>query len=442
MSRNGMLFGLVLLAAALVAPARGTWSILIVDKETKEVAIGSATCLLNFNLQANLPVVIVERGAAAAQSLVDASARNRRRIHALMLQGLAPAEILDQLDPPWDPQFESRQYGIVDTLGRAATFTGANAGAFAGGRTGEVGNLVYAIQGNVLTGVEVLDAAEDAVRNLDTDVPGKLMAAMEAARLFGGDGRCSCDNAAPTNCGAPPPEFEKSAHIGFMIVARRGDVDGICFSNGCAQGQYWLNFNILAPVAGVPDPVITMRAQFDQFRAARVGVPDQVRSIVQFPRLLPPSSAYTRTLRVELRDWQGLPITTTPTVEALSDPRDGSGLISGGPATSLGGGVYEVTIQSSDTPGEDRIAVRVLDAGFDRILTPATPVRVLARGDLNGDGRISLSDVAPFVLALTDPTAFQAQFPEVVADIVGDFTADGSVSVDDIQPFVDLLVGR
>lgn len=61
-------------------------------------------------------------------------------------------------------------------------------------------------------------------------------------------------------------------------------------------------------------------------------------------------------------------------------------------------------------------------------------------GDMNCDGIISVSDIAPFVLALTDPAGYAAQFPD--CDINrGDLNGDGSVSVGDIGLFVALLTG-
>ena len=69
--------------------------------------------------------------------------------------------------------------------------------------TGEVGDLSYAIQGNVLVGwLPVLDA-ETALLNTPGDLATKVMAAMQAARFAGGDGRCSCSNNNPTGCGEP-----------------------------------------------------------------------------------------------------------------------------------------------------------------------------------------------------------------------------------------------
>ncbi len=61
-------------------------------------------------------------------------------------------------------------------------------------------------------------------------------------------------------------------------------------------------------------------------------------------------------------------------------------------------------------------------------------------GDLNCDGVVSVGDINPFVLALTDPAAYAAQFPE--CDILaGDCSGDDQVTVGDINCFVDLVTG-
>ncbi len=61
-------------------------------------------------------------------------------------------------------------------------------------------------------------------------------------------------------------------------------------------------------------------------------------------------------------------------------------------------------------------------------------------GDMNCDGVVSVSDINAFVLALTDPAAYQAQFPD--CDIQnGDMNGDGVVSVGDINGFVSAVTG-
>ncbi|MGE0480873.1 MAG: hypothetical protein AB7Q17_10430 [Phycisphaerae bacterium] len=61
-------------------------------------------------------------------------------------------------------------------------------------------------------------------------------------------------------------------------------------------------------------------------------------------------------------------------------------------------------------------------------------------GDMNCDGVVNNFDIDPFVLAVTDPAAYAAAFPD--CDINnGDVNGDGVVNNFDIDPFVALLVG-
>ena len=208
------------LAGAGAAPA--TWSIVIVDTRTGEVGVASATCLTGFDLQANTPVLITGVGAATAQSFVDSTGANRTYIRDGLLAGTPLPEILAGLAVR-DGGHQTRQYGMADVRGGALTFSGTGDGAWAGGRTGRIGDLVYAVQGNVLTGAPVVDLAVDAIEHAPGDLAAKLMAGMEAARSMGGDGRCSCNAGNPEGCGSPPPSFTKSAHIAYMLIARAGD---------------------------------------------------------------------------------------------------------------------------------------------------------------------------------------------------------------------------
>ena len=162
-----------------------TFSIVAVDPCTGQVGSAGASCIANSQI---LNDVIGAIGGINTQSFYRSE--NQQYAHSLMEQGLSPQEIIDSLvanDIEGDPTV--RQYGIVDTKGRAITFTGNQAGAWAGGLTGESGDLVYAIQGNVLAGACVVPAIEDAVLNTAGDIPAKLMAGMEVARATGGDGR-------------------------------------------------------------------------------------------------------------------------------------------------------------------------------------------------------------------------------------------------------------
>ncbi len=63
-------------------------------------------------------------------------------------------------------------------------------------------------------------------------------------------------------------------------------------------------------------------------------------------------------------------------------------------------------------------------------------------GDMNLDGAVDTGDVAPFVLALTDPAAYMAQFDidEAALIALGDINQDGAFDTGDVAAFVQLLV--
>lgn len=368
----------ILLSVLFLAPiAPATWSIIIVDTRTGEIAIGSATCLTSFDLKLGASVVVVGKGAGAAQSFVDTTGRNRQLIFQQLMMGTAPSQILVLLAQQ-DPQHQTRQYGIVDVQGRAVGFTGTGAGAWAGHLTGQVGTLVYAIQGNVLTGQPVLLQAEQAVRNTPGDLAEKLMAGMEAARLMGGDGRCSCSTG-PTACGSPPPSFTKSAHIGYMVVARIGDVDGTCSAaTGCANGSYYLDLNVANQRLQDPDPVLQLRTMFLNWRLQKLLVPDHYLSSVQLePPDLPADGRTTATARVVLRDWRGVALGRGGAlVQVALDPA-GTASVQIGSVTDHNDGTYSFPVTAGNTAGSAILRVTVDDGSGPVLLWPPTEVEVL-----------------------------------------------------------------
>lgn len=70
---------------------------------------------------------------------------------------------------------------------------------------------------------------------------------------------------------------------------------------------------------------------------------------------------------------------------------------------------------------------------------PVTLPEIL--GDMNGDGVFTNADISPFVLALTDESAFASQYPGVDPAVIGDFSGDGLFTNGDIAGFVDALTG-
>jgi hypothetical protein len=76
-----------------------------------------------------------------------------------------------------------------------------------------------------------------------------------------------------------------------------------------------------------------------------------------------------------------------------------------------------------------------------RIEIDYIPLPTFEPGDMNCDGAVSVGDIGPFVLAVTDPESYEAQFPE--CDLLNaDVNEDGAVSVGDIGAFVSLVTGQ
>ncbi|MEW1954534.1 DUF1028 domain-containing protein [Terrabacter sp. NPDC080008] len=84
---------------------------------------------------------------------------------------------------------ETRQVGVVG-IDSAATFTGAECNPWAGGVAREDGDTAYAIQGNILTGPEVVQEMERAWHeSAGRPLAQRLHAALVAGDAAGGDSR-------------------------------------------------------------------------------------------------------------------------------------------------------------------------------------------------------------------------------------------------------------
>jgi hypothetical protein len=363
---------MLLLSLHFGAPAAdATWSIAVTDSATGEIAIGSATCVTGIDLKQLASVVVVEKGAGAAQSFVDASGQNRLLIFQELGAGTDPVEILDLLEQQ-DGSHQTRQYGIADTQGRAVGFTGSVAGAFADHLTGQSGTLTYAIQGNVLAGEAVLTEAENALLNQGRDLPTRLMRAMLAAQAQGGDGRCSCSPADPDGCGTPPPGFTKSADVGYMVVTRLGDVDGVCnTSDGCASGDYYMDLNVAFQGSNDPDAVFQLRAAWQQWRRGLVGIPDHHRSRVRLlDTTLPADGVSSTVARIFLRDLLGTQIMQGGASVGVTVNGASTADATIGPVIDFGNGVYQFGITAGSSAGDVLLDVVVDDGSGPVQLAP------------------------------------------------------------------------
>ncbi len=387
---------------ALAAPLEATWSIVAVDMRTGEVAVGSATCLKGVDLELLVPVVRVGRGAGAAQASVDPNAIDRMVMFDGFLRGKSSGVIQDEIELFGAGNFQARQFGIVSLVGDPVTFSGRNTSAWVGGVSGRSGTLKYAIQGNVLTGMPVVIEAERAFLNTPGDLSQRLMAAMEAARAYGGDGRCSCQGGNPTACGSPPPSFAKSSHTAFVIVARLGDVDGLCDpSVGCSSGAYYLNLNRRTGLQQ-EDPIFRLQSAYAAWRANLAGRPDHLLSRLGASATSVPADGTSQVeFVVELVDVEGVPLGTGGAQVEVDTESGSEASLFPGPVTDRGDGTYAFTVTAGTRPGRERLVVTADDGVVRATLHPYPVLEVVPPPDLHL-GLTSLSASAggalPFVI--------------------------------------------
>lgn len=102
----------------------------------------------------------------------------------MLKQGLPPDEVGNAL-MVMDESASQRQFGIVDTQGRAYSYTGSGCFDWAGGRVGKN----FAAQGNILAGANVVDALAETFENAEGDLADRLLSALAAGQAVGGDRR-------------------------------------------------------------------------------------------------------------------------------------------------------------------------------------------------------------------------------------------------------------
>jgi len=142
---------------------------------SKFIAVGSV-----------VPGVRIGVGAVATQAMAKVS--YREDVLDLLAEGVdahtAVARVTDA-----DEGRAHRQLGVVAATSQA-TFTGSECNDWAGGRAGGDGSGRYAIQGNILTGEDVVLAMEHAwLERPGMPLPRRLLAALLAGDAAGGDSR-------------------------------------------------------------------------------------------------------------------------------------------------------------------------------------------------------------------------------------------------------------
>jgi len=158
-----------------------TYSIVAADPDVHEVGVATQSKFLAVG--AVVPWARWDVGAVATQSFADATFGPRGL--ELLASGVDPQTALDRLLGV-DEGREQRQVGVVDAVGRSASFTGTKCFEHAASITGPG----FACQGNILAAASVVPAmAESFERSAGRPLADRLVEALRAAEREGGDRR-------------------------------------------------------------------------------------------------------------------------------------------------------------------------------------------------------------------------------------------------------------
>lgn len=272
-----LLLGALMLTACTARPVTyptememTTWSIVGVDPKTGEVGVAVASCVPSHGDA--VAALVPGKGAAATQAGFDI--KNRNKVFEAIKAGLTAEQVIAQVtDPAWDAETDRRQYGVVtmhDGFVRAAGFTTPTR---QGTTVGEDGVSRYAgvmtdpshgvsSQGNTLASHEVVQRPLDAYRWEDpagfNRLSDRLMRALEAGSIAGGDVRCNQGSVRQTTA------------MAAILVARGGDppyaTESIGMTDAGTDKAPWLNLSVRTE-RGAENPLLELRRQYDRWRS-------------------------------------------------------------------------------------------------------------------------------------------------------------------------------
>ncbi len=246
-----------------------TWSVVGVDPVTGDVGVAVASCVETYG--DGVAALVPGKGAAATQAGFNID--NRNLVFRLLQEGLTAEEIVQRVtDPEWDEETDRRQYGVVTmhdgfvhvagfttplrqgiTMGedRVARYAGVMADASRG----------VSSQGNTLVSAAVVQDPLDAYRwedpagfNLLSD---RLLRALEAGSIAGGDVRCNQGN------------IRQTTSMAAILVARGGDppyaTESIGMTDAGTDRAPWLALSVRTDRLA-ENPLLDLRRQYDEWR--------------------------------------------------------------------------------------------------------------------------------------------------------------------------------
>ncbi len=217
-------------------PPVATFSILGYDPQTGEV--GGAVQSRVFSVGNGVLWAEAGVGVVATQAIVDVSYGPQAL--KLLRDGLAPKAIVQQVwqndpDPrPDDWTKFGRQFAVMNATGDVAAYTGPRATSWAGDRQGQF----CSAQGNILAGESVVTSMVDAFEKTTGHLSMRLLAALEAGQMAGGD--------------------KRGMQSAAMVIVKKG-------------GGVWLNNDVVLrlQVDDSPEPIKELRRLVEKAAAQR-----------------------------------------------------------------------------------------------------------------------------------------------------------------------------
>ena len=246
-----------------------TWSVVAVDPLSGDVGVASASCVPSF--ADALAALVPGKGAAATQASFDID--NRNVVYEAIKEGLNAEQVIARVtDPSVDQETDRRQYGVVtlsDGVVHTAGFTAPSREGTTEGTDGIkrwAGVMAHAgmgvtVQGNTLVNKAVVADGLEAFGWEDptgfNELSDRLMRALEAGSVAGGDVRCNNETTRQT------------AAMAFILVARGGDepyaTREIGMSDQGTSTAPWLAISVRGERGG-DNPLLELRLKYDQWR--------------------------------------------------------------------------------------------------------------------------------------------------------------------------------
>jgi uncharacterized Ntn-hydrolase superfamily protein len=384
------LAGIIVVSSIILTPriASATFSIVAVDTLTGAVGGAGASCIANSFI---INDVVESLGALHTQAFWIQA--NKDNGHLRLLEGLTPDSIIGWLvnnDVQSNPTF--RQYLAVTLAGggASAAYTGIDASNFKGHLTGPQ----YAIAGNILNGLDVLDDMETQFLLTSGPLEEKLMAALQGAKRVGADLRCTADG--------------KSAISSFIRVFYPGD------------GPTPFLFLEVPTTSGSTDPIDVLQGKFDDWKLSQLADP-ALSTVSLTPDTLPASGVHTATIVVTPKNQNDV----TPIFGAsVAISNSGAGTLSA--VVDNGDGTFTATLTAPTSSGDDTLSATVTAGGVETPISATGSVHYYVCGDADASGSVNIGDVTYLIARIFGGG------PGPIPEGAGDADGSGSVNIADV----------